>query len=156
MFKSGKPAGQRITATSSAGYQSSHLFYITDQSTNLRFLIDTSVEVSAVPRTRMQQKYCCQGPSLQAVNSTTIATYGMRSLTLDLGLRCTFRWVYIIADISKPILGADFLKHYGLLVDMRLQRLTDSLTQLKVQGKLSQVTSSLVLSQLPKQTVSDY
>ena len=85
-----------------------------------------------------------------------LATYGTRSLTLDLGLRRAFRLVFVIADISKPILGADFFKHYGLLVDMRSQRLTDSLTQLKVQGKLSQVTSSLVLSLLPKQPVSDY
>ena len=24
--------------------------------------------------------------------------------TLDLGLRCTFRWTFIIADVNKPIL----------------------------------------------------
>ena len=81
---------------------------------------------------------------------------GTCSLTLDLGLRRTFRSVFIIVDISKPILGADFLKHYGLLVDMRSERLTDSLTQLKVQGTISPVTSSLVLSLLPKQSVSEY
>ena len=156
MFKSGKPAGQRIMATSSAGHQSSHLFYITDQSTNLRFLVDTGAEVSAVPQTRSQQKDHCQGPSLHAVNNTMIATYGTRSLTLNIGLRRMFRWVFIIADISKPILGADFLKHYGFLVDMRSQHLTNSLTQLKVQGNLSQVTSSLVISLLLNQPVLDY
>ena len=45
-------------------------------------------------------------------------------------------------DISKPILVLIFLKHYGLLVDMRSKRLTDSLTQLKIQGTISPVTSS--------------
>ena len=53
-------------------------------------------------------------------------------------------------------MGADFLKHYGLLVDMRSQRLTDSVTQLKVQSMTSSVTSSLVLSRLPQQLVSEY
>ena len=143
-------------ASSSVGHQSSRLFCITNRSTNLRFLVDTGMEVSTVLRMRAQQKHRCQGPSLQAVINTTIATYETRLLTLDLGLRCAFRWVFVIADISKPILGADFLKHYGLLVAMRSQRLTNSLTQLKVQSKLSQVTSSLVLSLLLKQPVSDY
>ena len=63
------------------------------------------------------------GLSLQAVNNTTIATYITCSLLLDLGFRSTFRWVFINADISKPILGADFLKHYVLLVDIRSQHL---------------------------------
>ena len=59
-------------------------------------------------------------------------------------------------DTPKPILGANFLQHYGFLIDMRSQHLTDSLTQLKVEGKLSQVTSSLILSLLEKQSVSEY
>ena len=61
-----------------------------------------------------------------------------------------------IADVSRPILGADFLKHYGVLVDMRAQRLTDSVTDLKVQGMTWSVASSLVLSLLPQQPVSEY
>ena len=48
-----------------------------------------------------------------------IATYGIRSLSLDLGLHCIFRWVFIIADVKQPILGADFLRNFGLLVDVR-------------------------------------
>ena len=93
---------------------------------------------------------------MQAVNNTTMVTYGTCSLTLDLRLPCGFRRVFIIADFSKPILGADFLKHYGLLVDMRSQLLTDALTQLKAQGIASSVTLSLVLSLLPQQQVSEY
>ena len=156
MFKGGKPPGQRLAATSSAGHLTSRLFYVSDRSTKMSFLVDTGAEISAIPRSHAQQRVSCKGPSLQAVNNTMIATYGTRSLTLDLGLRRTFRWVFIIADVSKPILGADFLKHYGLLVDMRSQRLTDSLTQLKVQGMTLSVTSSLVLSLLPQQSSSEY
>ena len=72
--------------------------------------------------------------TLQAINNTSIATYGTRSLTLDLGLRRTFRWVFVVANVKYPILGADFLRHFSLLVDMRHHRLADGLTQLSVQG----------------------
>ena len=69
--------------------------------------------------------------SLQAVNTTTIATYGTRSLTLDLGLRRTFRWLFVIADVRIPILGADFLKYNCLLV-MGSSQMSDTLTRFKV------------------------
>ena len=91
-----------------------------------------------------------KGPSLQAINNTS-PTYGTCSLTLNLGLRRTFRWVFAIADISKAIIGVDFLKHYGLSVEMKSHPLLDPLTHLKVQGIAASVTSSLVLSLIPKQ-----
>ena len=72
--------------------------------------------------------------TLQAVNNTSIATYGTRSLTLDLGRRRTFRWVFVIANVQHPILGADFLRHFSLLVDMRYHHLRYGLTQLAIQG----------------------
>ena len=71
-------------------------------------------------------------------------------------LRGAFRWVFIKADVFKPILCADFLKHYGHLVDLHSQCLTDVLTQLKVDGMTSSFTSSLVFSLLPHQPVSEY
>ncbi len=65
---------------------------------------------------------------------SNIPTFGLRSLTLDLGLRRAFRWVFIIADVPQPVLGVDFLYHFGLLIDMRHSILSDSTTQLRVQG----------------------
>ncbi len=52
--------------------------------------------------------------TLTAVNDTSIRTFGQRSLTLNLSLRRSFPWIFIVADLQKPILGADFLRHYGL------------------------------------------
>ena len=74
------------------------------------------------------------GYSLQAANHSTIATYETRSLTLDLGFRHTFRWVFIMADVKHAILGDDFLHHFGLTVDIQKSRLTDELIQLQVFG----------------------
>ena len=94
-----------------------------------------------VPPSCTERKYRRDTLNLQAVNNTTIATYGTRSLTLDLGLRRTFRWVFVIADITTPILGADFLQNYDLLVDMRHNRLSDAVTKLQIQGIVSHVVS---------------
>ncbi len=148
----GKQAGQALAATSASGLQPSRLFFVSDRSSGLRFLVDTGAEVSVVPPSRTERMHRQDCPSLRAVNNTPIATYGTRSLTLDLGLRRTFRWIFIIADVKQPILGADFLRNFSLLVDVGRNRLSDSLTHLRVQGiaALSQSPSPCLLTKTPK------
>ena len=90
--------------------------------------------MSVVPPTRLERQRPRQSFHLQAANRSTITTFGERSLTLDLGLRRTCRWVFVIADVQQPIIGADFLRHFNLLVDMRLCRLLDSMTKVTVNG----------------------
>ena len=46
-----------------------------------------------------------------------------------------------MANVQAPILGADFLRHFSLLVDIKHSRLIDTTTQLRVQGMASQTTS---------------
>ena len=99
-----------------------------------RFLIDTGAEISVLPPTTSERRSGKNSLSLQAANNSVIATYGQRSLTLNLGLRRPFRWVFILADVRNPIIGADFLRSHNLLVDMRNKHLIDSVTQLQVQG----------------------
>jgi len=141
-------------ATNATGLLPSRLFYIIDSNHNYRFLVDTGAEVSVVPPSPAERKHQ-NGFNLLAVNGSGIATYGKRSLTLNLGLRRTFRWVFIVADVHTPILGADFLRHYDLLVDMKQSRLVDAITQLRVQGILSQ-TISPSPSFLPSQPTTTY
>ena len=112
-----------------------------DKSSGYRFLIDTGAEIGVIPPSRSDRKYRQERCNLLAINGSPIATYGKKSLTLDLGFKRTFRWVFIIANVPSPILGADFLRQYSLLVDMKHCRLVDALTQLRVQGILSQVYS---------------
>lgn len=66
---------------------------------------------------------------LSAANGTRIATYGPRELNLDLGLAREFTWTFETADVARPIIGADFLHHFGLLVDVRHKRLIDLVTK---------------------------
>lgn len=63
---------------------------------------------------------------MAAVNKSYIPTYGACFLTLDLGLRYSFCFVFVVADLPTPIIGADFLDEFGLFVNVRHHRLLDS------------------------------
>lgn len=70
--------------------------------------------------------------NLSAANGTTIQTFGSKILNIDLGLRRVFTHSFIIASVNRPIIGADFLEKFHLLVDIKNKRLIDSQTSLKV------------------------
>ena len=46
-----------------------------------------------------------------------VCTYDIE--TLNFGLRREFTWRFVIADVARPIIAADVLIYYGLLVDLR-------------------------------------
>ena len=47
----------------------------------------------------------------------------------------------MVANVTNAILGADFLQHYGLVVNMKHHCLTDTTTSLKVNGVVAAATS---------------
>lgn len=124
--------------------------FVKDRNSGKQFLVDTGADVSVIPRTpkikRNKSKFV-----LHAANGTPIPTYGQQLLQLDFGLRRAFRWPFLIADVSKPILGTDFLSHFNLLVDLRHKRLIDNDTKLNVPGYLGNI-SSLQVPQLKMNT----
>ncbi len=135
----GKLFGQSLAATSVSGPDKSRLFYVNDKGTNSSFLVDTGSEISAIPPYPAER---LRSPDpLLLMADTSIRTYGKRSLTLNLGLRRSFPWVFIVAGVQKPILGADFLQNFGLMVDMSRRQLVDSETHLHVKGMSSSVSS---------------
>jgi hypothetical protein len=96
---------------------STNRLFITDHYTSHRFLIDTCSDLCVLPhkhRARLNYDLC-------AANSSTIHTYGWLPLRLNLGLRRDFTWRFIVADVTHPIIGADFLSHFGhrLLIDCK-------------------------------------
>ena len=133
MLLSGKRPVQPLMVTSVTGQQPSRLFQVTDSHTGLHFLVDTGVEISVIPPSTSDHKHHKDSFSLQVVNNTSIATYGTQLRTLNIGLRHNFQWIIIIADVKTPILGAHFLRHYSLLVDLKYYRLVDGITQLHIQ-----------------------
>ncbi|XP_069969543.1 uncharacterized protein [Penaeus vannamei] len=59
--------------------------------------------------------------TLEAANTSPINTYGERSRTLSLEGEPArrFQWIFLVADVPQPIIGADFLAYYGLTVDLQ-------------------------------------
>jgi hypothetical protein len=54
-----------------------------------------------------------------------------------------FTWRFVVADVTRPIIGVDFRSHFGLLVDCRNNRLLDGVTSLSVPA---QAASALIPS----------
>ncbi|CAI9718175.1 gag-pol polyprotein [Octopus vulgaris] len=131
----------------------SRLFFVCDRVTGTRFLVDTGAEVSIIPVSNTSGKRKETPVCLQAVNHSPIPTYGEQSLTLNFGLRRTLQWVFVIAKLPTPILGADFLHHFGLLVDIKNKRLVDSTAQLTVRGiavRMATVSPTILLTTMTR------
>lgn len=84
--------------------------------------MDTGADISLIPALKKVHGVP-SSRKLFAANDTRIDTYGETFRTLDIGLRRDIKWNFTIAAVPYPILGADLLTHYGLLVDLRARRL---------------------------------
>nr|VZI26347.1 unnamed protein product [Spirometra erinaceieuropaei] len=130
-----KPVSQRIDATVFSGSSGSgRTFYVCDTATSRRFLVDTGARISVVPPTAADRRFPSTGLHLHAANCPPIPTFGSLSLTLDIGLRRSFTWIFVIADVPHAILSPNFLAEFDLLVDCRPARLLHRTTGLFVRG----------------------
>ena len=116
----------RLLVAAATGHISGPLF-LTDRVSKRLFLVDTGAEVSVLPATALDTHTKVPGQPLQAANGSSIQTYGRRKLTLHLA-SSTYQWNFIIADVTRPLLGADYLRANGLLVDLKGKRLVDVTT----------------------------
>ncbi|GFR68256.1 Gag pol protein [Elysia marginata] len=94
---------------------------------DVRFLVDTGAQVSAVPASRFDRQSGPNDHPLQAANGSTIATYGSRNVSLCFnGRMYTAR--LIVADIRQPLLGADFFRQHNRLIeaDPNKRKITES------------------------------
>nr|VZI50943.1 unnamed protein product [Spirometra erinaceieuropaei] len=154
--KTGKPVSQRIDATVFSGSSGSgRTFYVCDTATRRRFLVDTGAQISVVPPTAADRCFPSPGLHLQAANCSPIPTFGSLSLTLNIGLRRSFTWIFVIADVPHAILGSDFLAEFDLLVDCRRARLLDRTTGLFVR-RLTPFTAPTNLSVLDTDIASPF
>lgn len=121
------------------GSNQSRLFYI--WSRNTRFLIDTGSELSVLPATRFDRQKPRDNICLTAANGSRINTYGLRRIMLDFGGENRYTFTFTVADVTKAIIGADFLRANSLLVDVANQRLIHSqhLTSTKLHSIICEV-----------------
>lgn len=104
--------------------------FITDQRTKVQFLIDTGSDLCVYPRAYIKGTPNKTNYQLFAANGSVINTYGYAHLVMNINLRRDFAWRFIIADVTRAIIGVDFLSFYNLVVDIRNQCLIDGKTML--------------------------
>ena len=107
----GKRQGLRSLVAMSAG-TSTRLLFIRDTLSGREFLCDNGAQTSVLPATVEDTAPGVHGPQLR--------TYGTKTADLCFGAQ-RFRWDFVTADISFPLLGADFLCAHNLLVDLKQQ-----------------------------------
>ena len=103
-------------------------FYITDELTGTRFLVDTGAFCSIYPASHHERHIIDTNPlCLAAANGSSITSHGTKDIQLRFAGH-TYSWSFRLAQVTQPLLGADFLAHHHLLVDVAGQRLlvTDS------------------------------
>lgn len=124
-----------IKAADGTDNYTSRLF-VRDKCSGLNFLVDTGAEVSVVPPGNSKDVTNNNTLQLFAVNGSKIKTYGEKLLQVDFGLRRVFKWKFIVADVGKPIIGADFLRNFNLVVNLGRKCLQDNITKLTVSAVL--------------------
>ena len=134
-IQEGKPQWRSAIAATDNHATSGRLF-VKDRASGLDFLIDTGSDLSVFPRSLLNKRPRTNY-QLYAANGSIINTYGWHTVSLKLGLRRDFTWRFIVADVTKPIIGVDFLSHFSLLVDTRNQRLVDGITSLTAAASVS-------------------
>lgn len=109
--------------------------FVTDYNSKIQFLVDTGSDLCVFPRTALRERRLRSNYQLYAANGSPIYTYGSAQLKLNLGLKREYIWNFTVADVTKAIIGVDFLSFYGLIVDCRNKRLKDSVTEIATTAK---------------------
>ena len=92
----------------------------------ISFLVDTGSSLSLLPNS-FKPDPDSRTFSLRAANNSVVKTLGTLSLAFTLpNFSKTFNWTFCIADVTHPILGADFLCAHSLLVDCKSHSLTST------------------------------
>ena len=113
--------------------------YVIDKRNKCNYLIDTGTAVSNLPKSCANRTSDVDCLPLVAANNTTINTYGTSKRVVDVCLKRDLTWTFIVADVKQPIIGADFLINYSLLVDLRSRCLRDIRTGLAIPASLSSI-----------------
>jgi hypothetical protein len=89
------------------------LVHIVDLLSHRRFLVDTVASHSIFPH---HSSAVPSGPKLWGAAGQLILCWGEKTMTLSFHGQ-QFSWAFLLAAVSFPIIGVDFLCHFKLMVD---------------------------------------
>jgi len=118
------------------------LIYVDDELSGRRFLIDTGASVSILPH---RFSLLPTGPCLVGADGKDIPAWGHRNLKLRFGGR-EYEFQFLLAAVSTPILGVDFLAWHRLLVDPHRRCVLDATSLASLSRSSAAATSPFVAS----------
>ena len=92
-----------------------YLVYLQDALSNRDYLVDTGASRSVFPH---RSSAAPTGPRLLMADGRLTKAWGSKLIPLQFGSR-RFQFQFLLADVDQPILGADFLAEFDLLVDTK-------------------------------------
>jgi hypothetical protein len=96
-----------VRPSSSSPATGSRLFFIADQSSHRRFLVDTGSSFSIIPH---RSSALATGPALRSANNARIHCWGQKLAAVTINGQ-PLQYQFLLADVRFPILGIDFLRH---------------------------------------------
>ena len=136
MHMVGKLLGRQEINTLPAG----NLIYLTDSLSSRDFLIDTGASVSVFPYHGSPTQFTKL--KLHTADGTMVPCHGERLLPLKFGSH-SFEWSFQLAPVTTPIIGADFLIHFNLLVDMARKKILNASTLQVIGSKINTAPESI-------------
>ena len=101
---------------------------VMDKISGKRCLLDSGSQISLWPASSNHQKICTSTVQLVAANGTKIKSFGSAQRKIQIGLE-KYSFVFVFVEITRPILGIDFLQHFGMTLDLAGRRLLHSGTE---------------------------
>ncbi len=96
------------------------LFFVMDSLSNRRYLVETGSAFSIMP---WRSSTPPTVPGLSGADGRRIPCWGEQLFTVTIG-GVPHQWTFLLAAMSFPILGINFLHHHSLVVDVANQRLS--------------------------------
>src|SRR5678816_3455857 len=104
-----------------------------------QFLLDTGASISSLPYNMVSNMTLHpSNVTCSAANGSPIKCHGEVVANISIPkLRREFTWTFIVAEITMPIIGMDFLHNFGLLIDCGQRTLQDTYTTLLAPLKIT-------------------
>ena len=140
--------------TAAVGKHANSSLSVWDRHTGTQFLVDSGADVCVFPASATLRRTKNPSGFLTAANGSKIDTWGQRLLTLNFGKNRPYQQNFYLADVTRPILGANFFSANNIAIDLRGRRLIDLNNFSTLPAALD--TQSITLSGLALNTATPF
>ena len=120
-----------------------------DSISRRKCLLDTGSQVSLWPPSPTTSTIHSSRVRLGAANGTPIKAFGSQKKKIKIGDKSN-SFIFIIAQVARPILGLDFLPHFGMSINLLRGRLIHSGVSTHFSATTSAISGvNVVLSESP-------